>query len=1023
MASISTISYPGVEVREYDESVRATVSTGTTVVIPGFASQGPVEEWLTIGTITEFETVYGKPTNAAERYFYHTVDGLLKNCGANVTVLTCRIPYGTGDGDNVANAFTLLSYPCVPFIKNKENKKGYDYFEVEDGKDLVKLELEGGQEVEATSVEFDLVKASSASDVTNITLNSLSLPDGYLPTPTDTTDTYSNKPKLTWSYNESEEQITTEGSISIDEKEDDFTLNFTFALKKDEKTPVGILKIAATYQKQEDEYDTISLKGDSVTATTKEVLAYVVSPYLSSPTDDGTDEYNDITYMIGAPVSFQISLLEYYSLLDGSLFSWDNEPYKYTDISGENTPTEDTKFGMIEALKHSAFIAINPSRSIINDSFEGLYLGCTDNIFNAPESGMTYNSINSVKITSLSSNHTVDGKGILPTDFLDMSKGRLDFYLDTNNKGSLSQTLQKEVTTFDTSANEYDDTLNVGVFKLNNTTTSNEVMKLSYNMVEKYNASLGKTRQYSISTKVSPQTYFIEHILESSTYLTILVNPFIAENIRVDIDNNLLGKIRIYSNKLLSNLAFYENKYIGDYFTNISNYNPTKILKYALNLANSSISSWVKVCQKAGVSLNVLKETIKGDSYATFKPCDSIFPLGTYTATKTANKSIGNVPTKLNRCLSLLKNDETYPNVDVLVEGGLCTIYAYANANTGENTSSIISQNKTNKFNTFDDTINLIGIEDLRTSRSSYSEDAQAIIDDATTVRNEFLSIANTFQNGGRGDTFFVSDVLRGILLKGKNTKVQKLFGQSLKNNSYNETDTVNHSFSTSIYWPIKHLTESFISSFSATFNQWFKVNDSNTGEKIWVPSSGFIAGLMVASDMLYGPWSTAAGMERGIVNGVLDVAFDPERDQIGELYKICINSVPSLNNSGVTVWGIRTMSKKASAFDQIPCRRTFLYMNKLCRQYLQHYVFEPNTDYTRLSVYNELYPLLESIRQAGGIYEFSLVCDTSNNTATIINNGDMVVSISASPVRFAEKVILELTATRYGVTSSETIA
>jgi len=65
MALTSTLGSPGIEIREVDNSYRLDSSTATTVFIPGFASQGPVDEVSSISSIGDFETIYGKPTNAA----------------------------------------------------------------------------------------------------------------------------------------------------------------------------------------------------------------------------------------------------------------------------------------------------------------------------------------------------------------------------------------------------------------------------------------------------------------------------------------------------------------------------------------------------------------------------------------------------------------------------------------------------------------------------------------------------------------------------------------------------------------------------------------------------------------------------------------------------------------------------------------------------------------------------------------------------------------------------------------------
>lgn len=123
MALNSTLGSPGIEIREIDNSIRLDASTATTVFVPGFASQGPVEEVMPIGSLDDFELIYGKPTNGAERYFYYTVKALLDKGGSGVKVLTSRLPYGAGAGDSVTDAYTLLAYPAIPVIKSNSGRE------------------------------------------------------------------------------------------------------------------------------------------------------------------------------------------------------------------------------------------------------------------------------------------------------------------------------------------------------------------------------------------------------------------------------------------------------------------------------------------------------------------------------------------------------------------------------------------------------------------------------------------------------------------------------------------------------------------------------------------------------------------------------------------------------------------------------------------------------------------------------------------------------------------------------------
>ena len=112
--ALQQITSPGVQIREIDQSSVPVGAGGTSVLVPGFAAQGPVDEVFALGSVAEFERVYGKPTNSAERYFHQTARAAFNS---NANVLTTRLPYGSGAGFGVAgkDLYTALFYPVVPY--------------------------------------------------------------------------------------------------------------------------------------------------------------------------------------------------------------------------------------------------------------------------------------------------------------------------------------------------------------------------------------------------------------------------------------------------------------------------------------------------------------------------------------------------------------------------------------------------------------------------------------------------------------------------------------------------------------------------------------------------------------------------------------------------------------------------------------------------------------------------------------------------------------------------------------------
>lgn len=107
--SARTITSPGVQINEIDLSIIARPTGATNVFITGFASQGPTDEVINITSVSEFESVFGIPTNAAERYLYHTAKQILNTSSANL--LITRLPYGENMGDGFSNKYSALVFP------------------------------------------------------------------------------------------------------------------------------------------------------------------------------------------------------------------------------------------------------------------------------------------------------------------------------------------------------------------------------------------------------------------------------------------------------------------------------------------------------------------------------------------------------------------------------------------------------------------------------------------------------------------------------------------------------------------------------------------------------------------------------------------------------------------------------------------------------------------------------------------------------------------------------------------------
>jgi len=441
------------------------------------------------------------------------------------------------------------------------------------------------------------------------------------------------------------------------------------------------------------------------------VLAYPVTAVGSATLDTVSG-----TYLLGKPTQFNINQTQYTQLVNGTLFtSWSKTP--------------STGFSSITALSSAGVIVINKGQTVIDGKYQGYYVGLADNTNTNPATN--FDAIRTAYTVSQSAGAT----GI--TSYISIPTTRFDFALSaTSGDGSnpaansISQVMESKIVGYDTSTISFDDTLNVGIFKLRQSVFANDATTLSYVLEEGYNGSIGYFRQINSENGGQPLNFFLENVENNSRNIDILVNPYISDyfnGIKLDANGNPTKKIRLISGQLSATLA----------------------------------STTLSAAARAGCTLAQFEEAAAAIDYA-----DALFPLGAYGEVKINDKAVGDIPTKLTRALDRIKNDEIY-NIDVIAEAGLGTIWT-----TLCSTSAAY----------FDDTKTSTAIEALRTT---------ADLTD-TSARNYYNSISNLFnvfcgpiKDGGRGDVLFVADPIRQILVTGKDTKVINTPGKFFSKDIY----------------------------------------------------------------------------------------------------------------------------------------------------------------------------------------------------------------------------------------------
>ena len=230
-------------------------------------------------------------------------------------------------------------------------------------------------------------------------------------------------------------------------------------------------------------------------------------------------------------------------------------------------------------------------------------------------------------------------------------------------------------------------------------------------------------------------------------------------------------------------------------------------------------------------------------------------------------------------------------------------------------------------------------------------------------------------------------------------------------NNEGNEVDAVND---------FRNLLPS--SSYSVIDCGWKYQYDKYNDTFRYVPLNPDVAGLVVRTTVDRDFFFSPAGFNRGAVKNVARLAWNPNKTQRDLLYKNGVNPVVSFAGQGTLLFGDKTLLAKPSAFDRINVRRLFITLEKSIANFARFSMFEFNDDFTRSNFTSSVEPFLRDIQGRGGITDFAVVCDESNNTQEVIDRNEFIGSIFVKPTKSINFVLLNFVAVRSGVEFEEVV-
>jgi hypothetical protein len=203
---------------------------------------------------------------------------------------------------------------------------------------------------------------------------------------------------------------------------------------------------------------------------------------------------------------------------------------------------------------------------------------------------------------------------------------------------------------------------------------------------------------------------------------------------------------------------------------------------------------------------------------------------------------------------------------------------------------------------------------------------------------------------------------------------------------------------------------------YGAIYFPWVYAPDpigSGRNPTILLPLSGFVAGIYARTDGSRGVFKAPAGTEAGLA-GVLAPYREISDTEQDSLNPVMVNAIRTVPNSGLVVWGARTIGSDAS-WRYVPVRRIAIFLRVSIYYGIQWAVFEPNDEPLWAELRLNIRAFMLTQFRAGAFQgstpndAFFVKCDSGTTTQQDIDNGVVNILVGFAPLKPAEFVVLQL--------------
>ncbi len=203
-------------------------------------------------------------------------------------------------------------------------------------------------------------------------------------------------------------------------------------------------------------------------------------------------------------------------------------------------------------------------------------------------------------------------------------------------------------------------------------------------------------------------------------------------------------------------------------------------------------------------------------------------------------------------------------------------------------------------------------------------------------------------------------------------------------------------------------------SSYGATFYPWVQTRDDNSGQLVWIPPTVAMMGVLASSERSAQIWYAPAGFNRGGLSDgaagipVINISERLTSKQRDILYEARINPIASFPNTGIVVFGQKTLQERPSALDRINVRRLVIYLKKQISILSTQILFEQNVQATWNRFKGLIEPFLANVKVQFGISDYRLILDETTTTPDLVDQNVVYAKIMVKPARAIEYIAID---------------